>query len=166
MTPADEVGKCPECGSLDKGTRYLINPPALGTFCKNAWHDSGAAREWLKNDNSRLRLIEFTEQEIEIICAAVRGLPNKDIAQELGMAEDAVKKCLYFDICERIGASGRLELIAFFLVGHIPSSSGFRNDELQELGKELARRLGEFRDSKDKQEEFKAKLRRRRGESV
>jgi hypothetical protein len=87
MTPADEVGKCPECGSIDRGTRYLITPPTEGdppgTFCKNAWH----------HVPPEVHRDEFTEQELTVILALSLGMRHHDIEKHLGMTEDIVQQC-------------------------------------------------------------------------
>lgn len=86
MTPTDEVGKCPECASIDKGTRYVTPPTEgnpSGTFCKNAWHDVP----------SEVQQDEFTEQELTVILALSLGMRHDDIEQHLKMAEDIVQHC-------------------------------------------------------------------------
>jgi DNA-binding NarL/FixJ family response regulator len=110
MTPADEVGKCPECGSIDRGTRYLITPPTegnpLGTFCKNAWHQLPPVPPEVHQD-------EFTEQEFQFIFGVCSGLSHREIAERYKTAEDIVKRTIC-NIFDKLGnVSNRLELNLF-----------------------------------------------------
>jgi DNA-binding NarL/FixJ family response regulator len=110
MTPTDEVGKCPECGSIDRGTRYLITPPSenspLGTFCKNVWH----------HVPPEVHPDDFTDLEVDVILGMCRGkgrtVPNKEIAEQLRIAEDVVKATM-MSIFNKAGLSSRWELFEF-----------------------------------------------------
>jgi DNA-binding NarL/FixJ family response regulator len=99
-----EVGKCPECGSIDRGTRHLITPPTadnpLGTFCKNAWHDVPPE---VHGD-------EFTEQEFQFIFGVCSGLSHREIAQRYKTAEDVIKSTLCGGIYDKLNVSTRMEL--------------------------------------------------------
>ena len=102
MATADEVGECPECGSIDRGARYLMPPPSegnpLGTFCKNAWHHETQ---------------DFTEQEFQVIFALCRGLRrNEEIAQQCGIAEQTVMTVMA-SVFDKGGVSSRMDLLVF-----------------------------------------------------
>ncbi len=87
MTAADEMEKCPECGSTDRGTRYLTTPPMecnpLGAFCRNVWH----------HVPPEVQQDEFTEQELTVILALSLGMRHDDIGKHLMIAEDIVQHC-------------------------------------------------------------------------
>lgn len=107
MTP-DEVRKCPECGSTDKGTRSEISPPAegnpFGTYCKNAWHH-------VPPDPPDP--LDFTPQELTVILALSLGMRHHDIEQHLGMTEDIVQHCRTSISDKAVGLSDRLSLCEF-----------------------------------------------------
>ena len=99
-----EVGKCPECDSIDKGTRYSIAPQR---FCKNAWHDVPP----------EVQQDEFTALEFEVIFGMCWSgmrwrLSNKEIAEQCGIAEDVVQRTAT-SAFDKIGASGRMNLFEF-----------------------------------------------------
>jgi DNA-binding NarL/FixJ family response regulator len=108
MTPAEEVGKCSECGSIDKGTRYLITPPTegnpLGTFCKNAWH----------HVPPEVHQDEFTEQEFQFIFGICWGLPLVEIAEQCKIDHSIVMNAVS-GIYRKVGVSTRLEFVHHFV---------------------------------------------------
>jgi hypothetical protein len=112
MTPEEEVGKCPECGSTDKGARYSLTPQImdgdpLARFCKNAWHDVPP----------EVRGDEFTELEFQVIFALCWGgapywrLNNEETAKQLGITEDIVMQTM-MSISDKAGL-GPLDLREF-----------------------------------------------------
>ena|ERR1700693_260285 len=112
MTPADEVGKCPECGSIDRGTRYSITPQLmdgdpLARFCKDDWH-----RVPPEPPDPE----EFTDLEIEVILGLCRGraktLPNEEIANGLRITEGVVQETT-MSISDKSGGLGRGDLFEF-----------------------------------------------------
>jgi hypothetical protein len=95
MTTADEAGKCPECGSANRGTRYSLTPQImdgdpLARFCRNAWH---VAPKVQRDD-------EFTALEFQVIFAFCWGGPpswrlnNEEMAQQLGITEESVQRTM------------------------------------------------------------------------
>jgi hypothetical protein len=110
MTPAEEVGKCPECGSTDKGTRYSLTPQImdgdpLARFCRNAWHN--VVPEVADETNG------FTELEFQFIFGACSGLSIRDIAERYEIGEDIVQRIIYQKIFDKAGVSTRMELHQF-----------------------------------------------------
>jgi DNA-binding NarL/FixJ family response regulator len=59
---------------------------------------------------------DLTQREMEIVQAVVKGYSNKEIASQLGVAEDTIKHHLT-NVFDKIGVSSRLEL-ALFAVNH------------------------------------------------
>jgi DNA-binding NarL/FixJ family response regulator len=108
MAPADEVWKCPECGSIDRGI-YLITPASegnpLGTLCKNAWHHAPPVPPDKTGD--------FTGHELQFIFGVCWGLSVRDIAEQYEVREDAVQGIIYQKIFDKAGVSTRMELLVF-----------------------------------------------------
>src|SRR5215472_12327019 len=116
MRPADEVGKCPECGSTDRGTRYSLTPrimdgDPLARFCKNPWHNPPEVQ---RDD-------EFNALEFQVIFALCWGGPprwrlnNEEMAQQLGITEDSVQRTM-MSISDKAGI-GLLDLSKFVRTG-------------------------------------------------
>ena len=107
MTPAEEVGKCSECGSTDKGTRYSLTPQimdALATFCKNPWHNQPEVHR----DETQ----EFTELEFMFIIGACWSLTNRQIAEQCKISEEIIMTTMA-SVFDKTGISNRLELLVF-----------------------------------------------------
>jgi len=54
----------------------------------------------------------LTRRQIEVACAAVSGLSNKELAQQLGVSEGTIKNHLHA-IYERLQLDGRLALLLY-----------------------------------------------------
>jgi len=67
-------------------------------------------------ETQRTARFDLTPREIEIVQAVVKGYSNKEIASQLGVAEDTIKHHLT-SIFDKVGVSSRLEL-ALFAVHH------------------------------------------------
>ena len=53
---------------------------------------------------------DLTEKESQIVALAVRGLRNRDIAEEIGTSTQVVKNCMK-DIYNKLGVDGRVRLV-------------------------------------------------------
>lgn len=62
--------------------------------------------------DARSNNLGLTKREMDIVALVVQGCPNKEIAKELGIAEDTVKRHLT-NIFDKVGTSTRLELALF-----------------------------------------------------
>ena len=60
----------------------------------------------------RSRVLGLTKRELDIVSLVVQGCPNKEIAKQLGIAEDTVKRHMT-NIFDKVGTSTRLELALF-----------------------------------------------------
>lgn len=58
--------------------------------------------------------ILLTSREEQVVALVSDGLSNRDVANELGLSEHAVKKYL-FRIFEKLGISSRVELVLYAL---------------------------------------------------
>jgi DNA-binding NarL/FixJ family response regulator len=56
----------------------------------------------------------LTRREEEVVCLITEGLPNREIAQRLGVSPHTVKNYLY-RIFEKLGISSRVELVLYAL---------------------------------------------------
>jgi DNA-binding NarL/FixJ family response regulator len=62
-----------------------------------------------KKDNQLLR-----KREKEVLACVAAGLTNRQIAEQLGLSEHTVKNYL-FRLCDKVGRSGRIELMLYAL---------------------------------------------------
>ena len=69
-----------------------------------------------KNSKPSLRLHKLTEREREVVIALARGLSNKEIAQELNLAESTIKIHIQ-GILRKLNLTSRLQA-AVFVVKH------------------------------------------------
>lgn len=67
---------------------------------------------------SDLKPLGLTRREMDIVSLVVQGCPNKEIAKQLGIAEDTVKRHLT-NIFDKVGTSTRLELALFAVDRHL-----------------------------------------------
>ena len=65
-----------------------------------------------------LKPLGLTRREMDIVSLVVQGCPNKEIAKQLGIAEDTVKRHLT-NIFDKVGTSTRLELALFAVDRHL-----------------------------------------------
>lgn len=73
-------------------------------------------RNQSKNSQPSLKLHKLTEREREVIIALTRGLSNKEIAQELDLAESTIK--IYVQgVLRKLNLTSRLQA-AVFAVKH------------------------------------------------
>src|SRR5579862_6013385 len=54
----------------------------------------------------------LTPREEQVVALVADGLPNRDIALEMGVTENTVKKYLFY-IFDKIGVSSRVELVLY-----------------------------------------------------
>lgn len=54
----------------------------------------------------------LTAREEQVVALVADGLTNRDVARELGLTENTVKKYL-FHIFDKVGVSSRVELVLF-----------------------------------------------------
>ena len=80
--------------------------------------DLVAALREPKNEQEPKRKRQFglTPRELEVVGGVVAGLPNREIAQKLGVSEDTIKHHIS-NVFDKLGVSNRLEL-ALFAVNH------------------------------------------------
>jgi len=64
---------------------------------------------------------ELTPRQMDILCSLGRGLSNPDIAKQLGIRRDRVKKHINA-ILEKLGAANRTEAVAIALRKHLLSA--------------------------------------------
>lgn len=69
-----------------------------------------------KNSQPSLRLHKLTERERDVVIALTRGLSNKEIAQELNLAESTIKIHIQ-GILRKLNLTSRLQ-VAVFVVRH------------------------------------------------
>lgn len=69
-----------------------------------------------KNSKPSLRLHKLTEREREVVIALAKGLSNKEIAQELDLAESTIKIHIQ-GILRKLNLTSRLQA-AVFVVKH------------------------------------------------
>ncbi len=69
-----------------------------------------------KNSQPSLRLHKLTERERDVVIALARGLSNKEIAQELDLAESTIKIHIQ-GILRKLHLTSRLQA-AIFVVKH------------------------------------------------
>jgi DNA-binding NarL/FixJ family response regulator len=73
----------------------------------------GAGRRWLDSGAAGGRVLDtLTRRQIEVARAAVSGLSNKELAQQLGVSEGTIKNHLHA-IYERLRLDGRLALLLY-----------------------------------------------------
>jgi DNA-binding NarL/FixJ family response regulator len=92
--------------------------PRLLVRCVREVH---AGRQWVDPSLAnpapeKPRLVQaldgLTRRQIEVACAAVSGLSNKELAQRLGVSEGTIKNHLHA-IYERLQLDGRLALLLY-----------------------------------------------------
>jgi DNA-binding NarL/FixJ family response regulator len=101
-----------------EGILYTNVDPRLLVRCVREVH---AGRQWIDPSlaNPSPEKPEFgqaldglTRRQIEVACAAVSGLSNKELAQRLGVSEGTIKNHLHA-IYERLQLDGRLALLLY-----------------------------------------------------
>jgi DNA-binding NarL/FixJ family response regulator len=68
----------------------------------------------------------LTSREEQVVALVSDGLSNRDVANELGLSENTVKKYL-FRIFEKLGISSRVELVLYALHHGAPQIAGWNN---------------------------------------
>ncbi len=101
-----------------EGILYKNVDPRLLVRCVREVH---AGRQWVDPSLTnpapeKPRLVQaldgLTRRQIEVACAAVSGLSNKELAQRLGVSEGTIKNHLHA-IYERLQLDGRLALLLY-----------------------------------------------------
>jgi len=91
------------------------SPPELLLRCIRAvsegeyWIGSGLLKDWAHLGQGSGRGSELTSREIEIVSAIKTGRSNKEIALQMSISEETVKRHLS-NIYAKLGISSRLEL--------------------------------------------------------
>jgi DNA-binding NarL/FixJ family response regulator len=101
-----------------EGVLYKNVDPRLLVRCVREVH---AGRKWVDpalasaptEKPGRVQALDgLTRRQIEVACAAVSGLSNKELAQRLGVSEGTIKNHLHA-IYERLNLDGRLALLLY-----------------------------------------------------
>jgi DNA-binding NarL/FixJ family response regulator len=101
-----------------EGILYKNVDPRLLVRCVREVH---AGRKWIDpglaspatDKPGRVQALDgLTRRQIEVACAAVSGLSNKELAQRLGVSEGTIKNHLHA-IYERLQLDGRLALLLY-----------------------------------------------------
>jgi DNA-binding NarL/FixJ family response regulator len=69
----------------------------------------------------------LSKREKEVVACVAEGLNNRQIAQQLHLSEHTVKNYL-LRICDKVGSSGRIELMLYALTHHGLSDPGDESD--------------------------------------
>jgi len=78
------------------------------------WLDPACASVGTERVNTAAAAFELTSREKEIVVKVVSGATNRDMALELGISEDTVKRHLS-NIFDKVGVGNRVELAVFAL---------------------------------------------------
>ena len=98
-----------------RGVVLKASPPELLLRCIRAvsegeyWIGSGLLKDWAHLGQGSGRGSELTSREIEIVSAIKTGRSNKEIALQMSISEETVKRHLS-NIYAKLGISSRLEL--------------------------------------------------------
>ena len=109
--------------ALNAGADGAIMKSAANAELIAAIRDIAAGKRTVSPEISRLisqdpPLPELTPRQKDILASMVRGLTNKDIAQELGIRSDGVNQHI-MAILEKLGAANRTEAVAIALRKHL-----------------------------------------------
>ena len=109
--------------ALNAGADGAIMKSAANAELVAAIRDIAAGNRAVSPEISRLisqdpPLPELTPRQKDILASMVRGLTNKDIAQELGIRSDGVNQHI-MAILEKLGAANRTEAVAIALRKHL-----------------------------------------------
>jgi DNA-binding NarL/FixJ family response regulator len=99
--------------ALNSGADYLLEKPFSVAELDTVLTGLGAARPGPADLDSiyqqRLRALDLTEREQELVTLVLKGLPNRDIGSVLGIGEQTVKNSLQA-LYGRLGIGSRSEL--------------------------------------------------------
>jgi DNA-binding CsgD family transcriptional regulator len=79
----------------------------------------------------------LTEREEQVVSLVGEGINNREIAEQLGVKENTVKKCL-LHVYDKLGVCNRVELVLYAL-SHRAGSS--RTSEVPSVVPELSSRI-------------------------
>ena len=114
--------------AIQAGARGVIlksSPAKLILQCIEAvlegelWLDPASAVVTTKRLSPAAAALELTRREKEIVLKVVSGATNRDIALELDITEETVKRHLV-NIFDKLGVSNRVELAVFALSDRVP----------------------------------------------
>jgi DNA-binding CsgD family transcriptional regulator len=84
-----------------------------------------------------MTLDQLSEEEMAVVRSLAEGLTNREIAERLSLGADRIKHCL-FRMFDKLGVSGRVELIFMVLMNPQLVGVEMSAEEIAELKRRLA----------------------------
>ena len=111
---ADDIGRALEAGAAGAMIKTVSNDTLVSAIRQIAAGGSYIAPEIRRMLKSEPPGPCLTERQREILAAAMRGLPNEDIARQFDITSSGVKQCLS-KIYMKLNVANRSEAIAYAL---------------------------------------------------
>jgi len=107
------------------GSLKMLRKCLLAVHQGQVWADTGQMQLILKALESQTppraanpkRNNQLRKREKEVLACVAAGLTNRQIAEQLRLSEHTVKNYL-FRLCDKVGRSGRVELMLYALTHH------------------------------------------------